>query len=121
MAAVVGLGGVFYKAADKAKVKDWYDRVLGVTFTDWGGAMFEHPKAGCTQVTPFAADTDHFAPSRLPFMINLIVDDLDGVLARAEAAGGNPQGRQDYEGMGKFAWLMDPDGVKIELWEPAAE
>ncbi|HWE47382.1 MAG TPA: VOC family protein [Caulobacteraceae bacterium] len=119
MAAVVGLGGVFYKAADKGAVRDWYDRVLGVKFTDWGGAMFEHPKAGCTQVTPFAADTDHFKPSTQPFMINLIVDDLDGLLARAEAAGAAPLGREEHEGFGKFAWLLDPDGIKIELWQPA--
>ena len=117
MAAVVGLGGVFYKAADQAAVKDWYHRVLGVKFTDWGGAMFKHPSIGKTQVALFAADTDYLKPSTQPFMINLIVDDLDGLLAAAEAAGEKPGGRQEHE-FGKFAWFVDPAGVKIELWEP---
>ena len=119
MAAVIGLGGIFYKAADQAAEKDWYSRVLGVKFTEWGGAMFEHPKVGVTQVTLFEADTDHFKPSEQPFMINLIVDDLDGLLAAAAAAGETPLSREDHEGYGKFAWFMDPAGVKLELWQPA--
>ncbi|HEY3815244.1 MAG TPA: VOC family protein [Caulobacteraceae bacterium] len=118
MAGVVGLGGVFYKAADQAAVKDWYSRVLGVEFSKWGGAKFAHPQIGVTQVALFAADSGYMLPSDLPFMINLIVDDLDGVLKGVEAAGEKPLGREDHE-YGKFAWLMDPAGVKIELWEPA--
>lgn len=118
MAKVLGLGGVFFKAADPAAVGAWYARVLGFEISDWGGAMFEHPKVGGTNWSPFAADTDYFAPSAAPFMINLIVDDLDGVLAKAAAEGVEPTGRQDDEAMGCFAWLIDPAGVKIELWEP---
>ena len=65
----------------------------------------------------FSADTDYFAPSDAPFMINLIVEDIDGVLAKAEAAGEKALGRQD-ESYGRFAWLLDPAGIKVELWEP---
>ena len=119
MAAVVGLGGVFYKAADQAAVKDWYQRVLGVQFSDWGGAKFEHPKAGATLVSLFKPESDKFSPSTLPFMINLIVDDLDGLIAKAAAAGETPLGREAHDGFGKFAWFVDPAGVKLELWEPA--
>jgi predicted enzyme related to lactoylglutathione lyase len=119
MAKVVGLGGVFVKAADLPAWKDWYRRVLGVSLEDYGGAMFEHPAIGFTQLAPFGADSDYFAPSTAPFMINLIVDDLDGVLAIAAAAGETPLGRQEDD-YGRFAWLIDPAGIKIELWQPPA-
>lgn len=118
MAKVLGLGGIFYKAQDPKAVRDWYARVLGFEIHDWGGAMFEHPWSTATTWSLFAADTQYFAPSTAPFMINFIVDDMDGLLAKAAAEGVEPIGRQDEDGMGRFAWLMDPVGVKIELWEP---
>ncbi|MEW6391677.1 MAG: VOC family protein [Pseudomonadota bacterium] len=118
MAKVLGLGGFFFKADDPKAVRDWYARVLGFEIHDWGGAVFEAPKGGQATWSPFGADTDYFSPSAAPFMINFIVDDIDGVLARAAAEGVEPLGRQD-EGYGRFAWLMDPVGVKIELWEAA--
>ncbi len=118
MARVLGLGGIFFKAADPVAVRDWYARVLGFEVHDWGGALFDHPKVGATNWSPFAADTQYFEPSQAAFMINFIVDDLDGLLARAAAEGVEPTGRQDEE-MGRFAWILDPAGVKIELWEPA--
>ena len=73
---------------------------------------------GYTIWSPFKAATTYFAPSTAPFMVNFIVDDLDGVLARAAAAGVHPTGRDDSDENGRFAWLMDPAGLKIELWEP---
>jgi predicted enzyme related to lactoylglutathione lyase len=81
--------------------------------------MFKHPKAGAVTWAPFDAATRYFEPSQAPFMINFIVDDLDGVLTKAAVEGVEPTGRQDDDGIGKFAWLIDPAGVKIELWEPA--
>ena len=119
MAKVLGLGGIFFKAADPKAVREWYARVLGFDVHDWGGAMFDHPKVGKTNWSPFGADTKYFEPSQAAFMINFIVDDLDGVLAKAAVEGVEPTGQQDEEGMGRFAWLLDPAGVKIELWEPA--
>ena len=118
MARVLGLGGIFFKAEDPKAVRDWYARVLGFDIHDWGGVIFRQPK-GTSTWSPFDADTKYFDPGSAPFMINFIVDDIDGVLARAAAEGAEPTGRQDEGGMGRFAWLLDPAGVKIELWEPA--
>jgi predicted enzyme related to lactoylglutathione lyase len=119
MAKVLGIGGFFFKTEDPKAVREWYARVLGFEIHDWGGAIFKHPKVGNTNWSPFDADTKYFAPSDAPFMINFLVDDIDGVLAKAAAEGVEPTGRQDEGGMGRFAWLMDPAGVKVELWEPA--
>ena len=118
MAKVLGLGGIFFKAEDPAAVRAWYARVLGFEVQDWGGVVFKGPKTGAANWSPFDADTRYFEPSQASFMINFIVDDLDGVLAKAAGEGVEPTGRQDEE-MGRFAWLIDPAGVKIELWEPS--
>ncbi len=118
MAKVLGIGGVFFKAEDPAGLAAWYDRVLGFGGGDWPGAMWPHGDLGYTIWSPFKADTTYFAPSTSPFMINFIVDDLDGVLARAAAEGVEPTGREDGDENGRFAWLVDPSGLKIELWEP---
>jgi predicted enzyme related to lactoylglutathione lyase len=120
LAKVLGLGGVFFKAQDPDVLQAWYERVLGFSITQWGGSMFAHPVLGFTNWTPFKADADYFAPSPQPLMINFIVDDLDGVLAKAAAEGVEPVGRQD-EAYGRFAWLIDPEGFKVELWQPAGE
>jgi len=118
MTGVLGIGGVFFKAEDGDAVRAWYRDVLGFDIQDWGGAMFQHPAKGYTVWSPFKADTSYFAPSTQPFMINLIVEDMDGVLARALAAGVSPLGRDDSDPSGRFAWLLDPAGIKVELWEP---
>ena len=119
MACVMGVGGVFIKAPDVEAWKHWYRRVLGVTLEDFGGAIFPHPNRGYTILSPFAAESTYFAPSEHPVMINLIVDDIDGVLIAAEAAGEVPLARLDDKD-GRFAWLLDPAGLNVELWEPPA-
>src|ERR1700750_1616309 len=93
MAKVVGIGGVFFKAADPQAVRDWYARVLGFDVNDWGGVMFDHPATGNMNWSVFPADSDYYAPSTAPFMVNYIVDDLDGVLARAKAEVIEPVGQ----------------------------
>ena len=124
MAQVTGLGGVFYKVADPDRTRAWYQENLGIG-GEWG-AMFPFSKdeaTGYSLFSPFKADSDYFAPSELPFMINLRVDDLDAMIADLEAKGVRILGRQD-EAYGNFAWILDPDGVKIELWQqkgPAPE
>jgi predicted enzyme related to lactoylglutathione lyase len=120
MAKVVGVGGVFIKTADVEAWRAWYQGVLGLTLEDFGGAVFPHPDIGHTLIASFPADSDYFAPSPHSLMINLIVDDLDGVLARAARAGVTPISREDSE-FGRFAALVDPAGVKVELWQPAAK
>ncbi|MBW8816372.1 MAG: VOC family protein [Caulobacterales bacterium] len=115
MAKVLGIGGLFVKAQDTAALAEWYGRVLGFEGGS-GHAMWPPPADGFTLWSAFPAATDYFDPSSLPFMLNLRVDDLDGMVARVEAAGETILGRQD-ESYGRFAWLMDPQGLKIELWE----
>ena len=121
MARVTGLGGVFYQVADIAATRSWYQEMLGVGGEY--GAMFafkDDSPDGFALLTPFAADSDKFAPSSLPFMINLRVDDLDAMVADLEGKGVAILDRQsdDY---GKFAWIVDPDGVKIELYQQAGD
>ncbi len=118
MAKVLGIGGVFFKAEDGAALGEWYKRVLGVEVSEWGGAMFP-PHGRAYQIwSPFKADSTYFEPSKSAFMINFMVDDLEGVLAKAAAEGVEPLGRELSDDNGKFAWLLDPAGIKIELWEP---
>lgn len=120
---VLGLGGLFFKSPDPTRLREWYQSVLGLQFNSWGGIVFDPaalPPNGATVFTPFAADSDYFAPSAQPFMFNLVVDDLDAVLARAAAAGATVlEGRAGGE-HGDFAWIVDCDGNKVELWQPPA-
>jgi catechol 2,3-dioxygenase-like lactoylglutathione lyase family enzyme len=121
MAKVLGIGGVFFKAADTAAVGDWYRRVLDLQVEDWGGVVFPSSNRASQVWSPFAADTSYFEPSKGDFMINLVVDDLDGILAHAATAGVEPLKRDDSDPNGRFAWMLDPAGVKVELWEPKEE
>lgn len=120
---VLGVGGLFFKSPDPARLRDWYARTLGLTFNNWGGIVFAPPALppGAALVfTPFAADSDYFAPSTKPFMFNLIVDDLDAMLERARAAGAHVLDERTSGELGAFGWLVDCDGNKIELWQPRA-
>jgi predicted enzyme related to lactoylglutathione lyase len=123
MARILGLGGLFFKSADADGVRDWYARVLGLEFHPWGGTVFTpdvaaaQPGAG-TVFSPFGSDTDYFAPSDRDFMFNLMVDDLDAMLARCAEHGVDPVKTFPPEANGRFAHIMDPEGRKIELWEP---
>jgi catechol 2,3-dioxygenase-like lactoylglutathione lyase family enzyme len=122
---VLGVGGLFMTCRDPEATRYWYVNTLGMQPNDYGGFDFLHatsaqrfPQGARSIFGLFPADSDYLKPSKLPFMINLIVDDLDAVLARAAAAGAEElQPREDYD-YGRFAWLLDPDGRKVELWEP---
>jgi predicted enzyme related to lactoylglutathione lyase len=123
MACILGLGGLFFKAADPAATRAWYARVLGIEFDSWGGTVFApeaaaaQPGAG-TVFCPFDADTGYFSPSTGDFMFNLMVDDLDGILTQCAAEGVAPIGPILDEANGRFAHIVDCDGRKIELWQP---
>ncbi len=118
MARVVGLGGIFFKARDPAGLARWYADVLGLDVQDWGGAQLHNGRGVPYSVwAPFRQDTDYFAPSTGPFMINLAVDDIEGMIARVQSKGVEILGRADNDPNGRFAWLLDPEGNKIELWE----
>jgi len=119
MARVTGLGGVFYKAADTAKTAEWYRETLDLG-GEWGITFPWKADPGAADayslLSAFKDSTDYFAPSEAGFMINLRVDDLDAFTAELEGKGIEILGRQN-EDYGKFAWIRDCDGIKIELWE----
>lgn len=122
MARVLGIGGVFFKARDPGALASWYREVLGLDVQDWGGVVFRpdamaaHPGAG-TVLSPFGADTTYLEPSTKDFMINLAVDDLEAVLANCAAHGVDATVLPDAPN-GRFAHILDPEGTKIELWQP---
>jgi predicted enzyme related to lactoylglutathione lyase len=121
MAKVLGIGGVFFKSPDPGKLSAWYTEHLGMTVEQYGGVKFAPatmPPGGCTLWNPFKASTDYFAPSTKEFMLNLIVDDVEGVLQRAAAGGAQIIGEVAEYDFGRFGHFVDPDGNKIELWTP---
>ena len=126
MEKVTGIGGVFFKAKDPKALQAWYAEQLGVP-VEHGVSVFEwedpgHPKKeGQTVFAPFAADTKYFEPSTAPFMINFRVRDLDAMLAQLRAAGVRVDEKIDESEFGRFGWAMDPDGNRIELWEPPGQ
>lgn len=124
MKRVTGIGGIFIKAKDPEALRAWYRDHLGIAVEDWGGTAFrwsgpDNPAGtGTTVWSIFAAESDYFAPSTAPFMVNYRVADLDALLAALRAEGCNVDDKvQDYE-YGKFGWVTDPEGNKIELWQP---
>ncbi len=125
MAKVLGIGGVFFKSKDPGALSNWYRDVLGLELQDWGGIVFEpaamtgHPGAA-TVFSPFDSDSDHFAPSTREFMINCAVDDLDGILASCAQHGVEANVVAD-DSNGRFAHILDPEGTKIELWQPKTD
>ncbi len=125
MARVVGVGGVFFKADDPKALAAWYSRWLGLVIEkDVIAAQFaaaDHPPGGYTVWHPMRADTDYAAPSKKPFMINFMVDDLDGALAQVREGGAEIVGEKESHDFGSFGWFMDPEGNKVELWQPAVE
>lgn len=122
MAKAIGLGGIFFKSRDPAALSAWYAKHLGLPLEDWGGVRFDEDAArpGSTLWAPFAADIGYFAPSTQPYMINFRVDDLDALLVQLRAAGVTVDERTDNNELGRFGWIMDPDGTRIELWQPPA-
>ena len=122
MAKVIGIGGIFFRARDPAALAQWYQQHLGLPIDPgYGGAAFQPdtmPDGGMTLWSPFKADTGYFAPSDKPFMINLVVDDLDQALAQVRAAGAQVMDETQDEPYGRFGWFIDPEGTKVELWQP---
>ncbi len=126
MAKVMGVGGVFFKAKDPKGLAGWYRDKLGFDVQDWGGAVFfwRPPKGegvGYTVWNPFPAETKYFEPSERPFMVNLCVDDLDGMLAQLREKGVQVLDRREDTPQGRFGYVVDPEGTLLELWEPAVD
>jgi predicted enzyme related to lactoylglutathione lyase len=120
MAKVIGLGGIFFKARDPGALADWYAQHLGLRVEEWGGVRFDDDPAhpGYTVWSPFAADTTYFAPSTQPYMLNFRVDDLDGLFAQLREAGVTTDDAIEDSEYGRFLRIMDPEGTRIELWQP---
>jgi predicted enzyme related to lactoylglutathione lyase len=126
MARVTGIGGVFFKSTgDHKALAAWYETHLGLQLEDFGGAILRWPDdtasdQGLTVWNVAKQDSQWFSPSRSPFMINYRVDNMAEMLQQLRAGGVEViQGPESHEN-GKFAWIMDPDGNKVELWEPMA-
>jgi len=124
MAKVTGIGGVFFKTkGDPAALAAWYQQHLGMPLEPWGGCILRWPDdhandKGLTVWHVAAQDTAWFAPSESPFMINYRVDDLSQLIANLKAAGVEIVKEPESHENGTFAWILDPDGNKLELWEP---
>jgi len=121
---VLGVGGVFFRSADPGKLASWYQQTLGLETEAWGtthGTSFSPdamPANAFTVWSTFAADTEYFGDLRQSFMINLVVDDLDAALANVRAAGGEVIPEKEEHDFGRFGWIVDPEGNRVELWEP---
>jgi predicted enzyme related to lactoylglutathione lyase len=124
MKRVTGIGGIFFKSKDPKALGAWYKTHLGIDVQDWGGAVLQWKSAdnpdgvGTTVWSPFVADTQYFAPSSAPFMINYRVQDLHVLLAALRAEGVQVDAKVEESEYGKFGWVVDPEGNKIELWQP---
>jgi len=126
MKRVTGIGGIFFKAKDAPALRAWYQRHLGIDVQTWGGTVFSwadpdgKPSGGTTVWSIGSEDGDSFAPSKASFMVNYRVEDLYALVAVLKAQGCNVLDKIDDSEYGKFAWVIDPEGNKVELWQPPA-
>lgn len=127
MAKVTGIGGIFFRTEAQQETINWLRDRLHMPMQDWGGTKYkwrdraDPEQRGYTVLSVAKPDSEHFAPSELPFMINLRVDDLDGMLAELAAAGIEPVRMFNDDPTGRFAHVMAPGGLKVELWQPAKD
>jgi predicted enzyme related to lactoylglutathione lyase len=124
MKRVTGIGGIFFRTSDPKRTAAWYERHLGLPVDpEQGSAMFGAPDEGAgdsiTIWSPFESDTQYFGSSGQPFMVNYRVDNLDALLAALQAEGVQIDSKREDQEYGRFAWIVDCDGNRVELWEPA--
>ena len=116
-----GIGGLFFKTKDHKKIKDWYNTHQGLNTDEYGCTFWwkdEEGKKCSTQWSPFKEDTKYFEPSKKEFMMNFRVNDLEGLLNVLKKEGVTIVGEIEKYDYGNFGWILDPEGNKIELWEP---
>ncbi len=124
MKRVTGIGGIFFKANDAPTLHAWYKRHLGIDVQSWGGTAFSwtdeegRPTGGSTIWSISARESDTFSPSSAAFMINYRVEDLHGLVKLLKEEGCQVLDKIDESEYGKFAWVIDPEGNKVELWQP---
>ena len=126
MKRVTGIGGIFFKAKDPKALGAWYKDHLGIDVQPWGGAAFDwtddegKPVGGTTAWSIASSESKQFAPSNAQFMVNYRVADLHGLVKALRDEGCNVLDKVEDSEYGKFAWVIDPEGNKVELWEPGA-
>jgi predicted enzyme related to lactoylglutathione lyase len=124
MKRVTGIGGIFFKAKDAPALHAWYKKHLGIDVQAWGGAAFDwtdsdgKPTGGTTAWSIASEESQQFAPSRAPFMVNYRVADLHALLAALKSEGCHVLDEVIDSEYGKFGWVVDPEGNKVELWQP---
>jgi predicted enzyme related to lactoylglutathione lyase len=123
MKRVTGIGGIFFTAKDPVALRAWYKEHLGIDVQDWGGTAFQWTDdsgkpVGGTTVWSIGGGGDHFAPSKSPFMVNYRVADLASLLQALRSEGCQVLEKTDDSEYGKFGWVIDPEGNKVELWQP---
>ncbi len=127
MKRVTGLGGVFLKCKDPKATYEWYEKHLGITRDHSGAVTFpwrddqQPEKTGMTMWSLFPETTTYFGSSQSPHMMNFRVENLEQLLTALRAEGVQVDDKIETYGYGKFGWIMDPEGNRIELWEPPAE
>ena len=125
MGKVLGVGGIFFKSPDPAKLQGWYAQWLGIDAQidkSMSFAMFQPatmPENGYTVWSTFDLETTYFAPSSKDYMFNLVVDNLEEALSQVASGGAQVVGNIEKSEYGNFGWFIDPDGNKVELWQPA--
>ena len=123
---VLGVGGIFFRSKNPGSLGAWYQKHLGFQVEEWGdtrGASFlpaDMPANSFTVWSAFASGTEYFGASGQSYMINLVVDDLDEALKNVAAGGAQVLEDREEHDFGRFGWFMDPDGNRVELWEPPA-
>lgn len=124
MKRVTGIGGIFFKSKDPKALCAWYKTHLGMDINEWGGAIFpwggDGSPEGMTIWSAFSEDSDKMAPGTASFMVNYRVHDLDALMAALKSEGCTVIENDGPSEYGKFGWVIDPDGNKVELWEPPA-
>ena len=117
MAKILGVGGVFITCKDTDAYRNWWKTHMGVEISEYGSMDWPSDGKAFTLLSTFKSDSTYFDPSNEKFMINLRVDDVPAMLAKAKAGGAQIIGEVSDEGYGVFGWFLDPEGVKIELWQ----
>ena len=122
MKRVIGIGGIFFKSKDPKALGDWYQKHFGISNQGWGAQFMVKDLDGVKDAyqlwSPFKADTTYFEPGNQSFMVNFMVDDLTALIATLREEGVTVMDKTEESEYGKFGWCLDPEGNKIELWEP---
>ena len=121
---ITGVGGIFFRSKDPNALMAWYRDVLGIKLEPWGGAAMRYDAPGhpsAVIVSAFGQANDYMDPSKREYMLNFAVDDLSAFLDRLKTKGVTILKRDDSDPNGNFAWILDPDGTKIELYQPKAK